>query len=258
MIRRQLAALVRLSLIDLYRRKDLAVLLILAAAVMVPLAMIRPFGVGGANRYVNEVAMAMIWLFSLIVALGVSARLFPAEFEARTIYPLLAKPVDRGTLLLGKYLGALAAAMSSLAVFYVLYGLMTGLRQGAWFPPMLLQAFVMHAGLLTMVVAIGLLGSLLMTPGANLTLAGIVLAVMLLFGRRLPELAATQSAPLKAIVLLVHAIGPHAEFFDVRQRLVHDWPLIPWSVCALVWAYALAYAAACLFLASAALRRRKL
>jgi ABC-type transport system involved in multi-copper enzyme maturation permease subunit len=258
MIRRQLAALVRLSLVDLYRRKDLAVLLILAFAVMAPLAMIKPFGVEGASRYLNEVAMAMIWLFSLIVALGVSARLFPAEFEARTIYPLLAKPVGRGTLLLGKYLGALAAAFSALALFYALYGLMTGLRQGAWFPPMLLQAFAMHAGLLTMVVAIGLLGSLLMTPGANLTLSGIILAAMFLFGRRLPDLAAAQPAPLKAVVLLMHAIGPHAEFFDMRQRLVHDWPMLPWGVCALVWAYALAYAAACLLLAAAALRRRKL
>jgi len=245
MIRRQLAALVRLSLVDLYRRKDLAVLLILAFAVMAPLAMIKPFGVESASRYLNEVAMAMIWLFSLIIALGVSARLFPAEFEARTIYPLLAKPVGRGTLLLGKYLGALAAAFSALALFYALYGLMTGLRQGAWFPPMLLQAFAMHAGLL-------------MTPGANLTLSGIILAAMFLFGRRLPDLAAAQPAPLKAVVLLMHAIGPHAEFFDMRQRLVHDWPMLPWGVCALVWAYALAYAAACLLLAAAALRRRKL
>ena len=257
MIRRQLASLVWLSLVDLRRRKDLFVLLILAFVVVAPLAMVKPFGVEGASRYLNEVAMALIWLFSLIIALGVSARLFPAEFEARTIYPLLARPLGRGTLLLGKYLGALSASILSLALFYVLYGLLTGLRQGLWFPPMLVQAFVMHAGLLVVVVAIGLLGSLLVTPGANLTLSGILLAAMLLFGRRLPALAAGQPAPLKAVVWLVYAIGPHAEFFDMRQRLVHDWPMLPWSVCALVWAYALAYAAACLLLASAALKRRK-
>ena len=157
MIRRQLAALARLSLLDLYRRKDLAVLLILAGAILVPLAFAKPFGVEGASRYLAEVAMAMIWLFSLIVALGVSARLFPPEFETRTIYPLLAKPVGRGVLLLGKYLGALAASLSALTLFYTLYGAMTGLRQGAWFPPILLQAFVMHAGLIVLVAAIGLL-----------------------------------------------------------------------------------------------------
>lgn len=258
MIRRQLAALARLSLLDLYRRKDLAVLLILAGAILVPLAFAKPFGVEGASRYLAEVAMAMIWLFSLIVALGVSARLFPPEFETRTIYPLLAKPVGRGVLLLGKYLGALAASLSALTLFYALYGAMTGLRQGVWFPPILLQAFVMHAGLIVLVAAIGLLGSLLVTPSANLTLAGIALAAMFGFGRRLPDLAAAQPGPLKALVWLVHAIGPHAEFFDMRQRLVHDWPMIPWSVCALVWAYAIAYAAGCLLLAAWALRRRKL
>ena len=46
----QLAALQRLSLLDLYRRKDMIVVVILFAVTLVPLAFFAPFGVSGASR----------------------------------------------------------------------------------------------------------------------------------------------------------------------------------------------------------------
>ena len=254
---RQLTALARLSVLELYRRKDLIVVFVLAAVILLPLAFFDPFGVAGASRYINELALLLVWLFSLVIGLGVSARLFPPEFESRTIYPMLAKPVGRGTILFGKYLGALAASFSALAVFYLAYGLLTGVRQGVWFPPILAQAFVLHAGFLTVVTAMGLLGSLVLTPAANLTMCGLLTAGMLSFGQRLPALAAAQPVPGKWVLQAIHWAGPHLEFFDLRQRLVHEWPPVGWGVCAAVSAYAVCYAAACLALAGWALRKKR-
>ena len=87
MISRQIIGFIKLSFLDLYRRKDLFVLLLLGFVLAVPLAMLRPFGQTGATRYMNEIAMLLIWVFSFVIALGSSARLFPPEFESRTIYP---------------------------------------------------------------------------------------------------------------------------------------------------------------------------
>ncbi len=258
MKRRQLGALMRLSLLDLYRRKDVFVLLLLSLVLLVPLALLRPFGVSGASRYMNELAMLLIWIFSAVVGLGVSIRLFPPEFDSRTIYPLLAKPIDRGTLLLGKYFGALATALSALLLFYLLYGVMTGVRQGDWFPPIFVQAFVLHAGCLVLLVAVALLGSLLVTPAANWTLCGMLFVGMLFFGHRLPMLAAATPMPARAFVWLGYVIGPHFEFFDMRQRLVHGWSRVGWGVCLLVLLYACAYASACLLIAGGVLKRKKL
>jgi ABC-type transport system involved in multi-copper enzyme maturation permease subunit len=188
----------------------------------------------------------------------VAARQFPPEFESRTIYPLLAKPVTRGTLLLGKYLGAGAASLSALAVSYLAYGVLTGLRQDLWFPAILLQAFVLHAGCVLMVTAVGLLGSLVLTPAANLTIGGIVTVAMLIAGQRLPLLAAEQPAPFGAVLTAVHWIAPHVEFFDLRQRVAHDWPPISWKICLAALAYAVGYAGLCLALAIRVFRRRQL
>ena len=81
---------------------------------------------------------------------------------------------------------------------------------------------------------------------------------MFLFGRRLPDYIATQGSPAKWIIAVVHAIGPHVEFFDLRQRLVHSWDMISWPVCGIALIYAACYSAACLWLAWLALRRKQL
>jgi ABC-type transport system involved in multi-copper enzyme maturation permease subunit len=254
---RQVSALARLAVLELYRRKDLIVVFVLSAVILLPLAFFTPFGVTGASRYMNELALLLVWLFSTAIGLGVSVRLFPPEFESRTIYPLLAKPVGRGTILLGKYVGALAAALSALVVFYVAYGVLTGVRQGVWFPVVLLQAFVLHAGFLAVITALGLLGSLLLTPSANLTSCVLLIVGMLLFGQRLPAFIAAQPIPGKWVLGLIHWLAPHLEFFDLRQRVVHQWPPIGWTVCAAVMAYAVAYAAACLTLAACVFRKKR-
>ena len=160
---RQLWALSVLSVLELYRRKDLIVVFVLASVILLPLAFFAPFGVSGAGRYRNEVALLLVWLFSAVIGLGVSARLFPPEFESRTVFPLLAKPVRRGTVLAGKYLGGLAASLSALAVFYLAYGVLAGVRQGVWFGVVLWQAFLLHAGFIVVLTALGLLGSLVLT-----------------------------------------------------------------------------------------------
>jgi Cu-processing system permease protein len=255
---RQISALSKLALLDLYRRKDLLVALILGAVILFPLVFFTPFGVGGANRYMDEIALLLIWAFSVVIGVGAASRLFPPEFESRTIFPLLSKPVSRGVLLLGKYLGALIAAVSALALFYIAYAVLTGLRQGAWFPLIWLQALLLHAGFMAVAVALALLGSLLLTPSANWTLCLLTLVGMLVFGQRLPELAATQPAPGNWILGLIQTVAPHCEFFDLRQRMIHGWPPIPWLVLLCAELYALLYSAACLALATLAFRRHRL
>ncbi len=254
---RQFKALVKLSFLELWRRNDIFALVLLGLALMVPLSMASPFGADGASRYLDEAALLLVWGFSLFIALGSGQRLLAPEFEARTIYPLLAKPISRGRLLFGKYLGALAASWSALAFFYVLFVGSVLLRGGA-FAAELPQALALHFAFIALAVAVSLLGSLLMSASANCALSSIVLVGMFFFGRRLPEYADGLNPALAWLVKAVYAIAPHAEFFDMRQRLVHGWGAVGWPVFAAVLCYALVYIAVLLGLASLALHRRRL
>ena len=252
----QLAALQRLSLLDLYRRKDMIVVVILFAVTLVPLAFFAPFGVSGASRQMNELALLLIWIFSIALSMAVSNRLMPPEFESRTIYPLLAKPVSRGTVLFGKYLGAVTASLSALALFYLGYALLVGFREQFWFPEVLIQAFILHAAFVLLLCALSVLGSLALTPSANWTLTALVAISMLLFGSRIPAYAASQVAPVRQILQAIDLLAPHFDFFDMRLRVVHHWSGISWGMCAFVVCYALVYSALCLFIASRLFRRK--
>ena len=254
---RQVKALVKLSFLELWRRNDVFALVVFAAALMVPLSMASPFGAAGASRYLDEVALLLIWGFSLFIALGTASRLFPPEFESRTIYPLLAKPISRGALLFGKYLGAVAASWSALLLFYALFAGM-GLARGVGVSAEILQGFVFHMAFVALAVAVALAGSLVVTPSANMALSSVALVSMFFFGRRLPEYAEAVPAPLSWLVYAAYAVCPHAEFFDMRQRLIHGWGGVDFAVSLAVLAYAAAYSAACLAFAGRLLGRRRI
>ena len=257
LVLRQVKALVRLSFLELWRRNDVFALVLLGLALMVPLAMASPFGAAGASRYLDEMALLLIWAFSLFVALGAGQRLFPPEFESRTIYPLLAKPISRTRLLVGKYFGAVAASWSALAFFYVLFAASVLLRGGT-FAAVLPQAVALHFAFVALAVAVSLLGSLLVTASASLTLSALILVGMFFFGRRLPEYADGLNPALAWIVKSVYALAPHAEFFDMRQRLVHGWGAVDGLVFVAVLAYTACYVVALLSAAAIVLRRRRL
>ncbi len=253
----QIRSLVRLSFLELWRRNDVWGLLVLAVALMVPLASLSPFGADGATRYLQEMALLLLWAFSLFISIGVGARLFPPEFESRTIYPLLAKPISRGRLLVGKYLGALAAAFSALAFFYVLF--FTGLLcRGESVGLAAVQGVILHFFFVALVVALSLLGSLLMSASANATVTSVLVLGMYFFGRRLPEIAETAGGIPGGIIRFVYALAPHVEFFDMRQRIVHAWGPVDASVFLVVIAYGLVYTGVLLACATVVLKRKRL
>ena len=220
---RRIGALVKLSLLELWRRNDMFALLVLALVLLVPLSLARPFGASGATRYFDEAALLLVWGYSLFISLGIGGRLFTSEFANRTVYPLLAKPVSRGELLVGKYLGAVAASWSALAFFYVLWAVSSLLRGGECLTVCFFQAFFLHALFMALAVAAAVAGSFLLSPSASTTLLAILFPAMFFFGRRLPEYAENVSGVLKGLVYAVYWVAPHAEFFDMRQRLVHGW-----------------------------------
>jgi len=255
---RRIGALVKLSLLELWRRNDMVALLILSLVLLVPLSLARPFGASGAVRYFDEAALLLIWAYSLFVALGIGGRLFTNEFANRTIYPLLAKPVSRGELLLGKYLGAVVASLSALAFFYALWMVSSALRGGEWFSACLVQAFFLHSMFVAFAVAAALLFSFVATPSAGTTILSILLPAMFFFGRRLPEYAENVSGALSPLVRIFYWMAPHVEFFDMRQRLVHGWGGVEPVVFLAALGYGLAYAAVTLWLAHIVFKRKKL
>src|SRR2546430_105899 len=98
-----ISALAGVVIKELYRRKDFYVLFILTAVMTLALALVNFFHDPNIVRHIKEICLILIWISALIIAIGTTARQIPAEREQRTIFPLLAKPVTRAQVIIGKF-----------------------------------------------------------------------------------------------------------------------------------------------------------
>ena len=241
---------------ELYRRKDFYVLFILTALLTLVLGSVNFFNEDKIVRYLKEICLFLIWISSLVIAITTTARQIPAEREQRTIFPLLAKPVTRPQLVVGKFLGCWLACGLSLLVFYFFFGVVSGSREHHWPVLNYFQAITLHWFMLGVVAAMTLLGSVVFAaPSSNNTITFVVVAGILLLARHLNKVALQLSEPWQSVVYGCYFAIPHLELFDVRDLIIHNFAVIPW----LIWAAALAYATlyAAVFLAATCLVFRR-
>jgi ABC-type transport system involved in multi-copper enzyme maturation permease subunit len=235
-------AIAMLVVKELYRRKDFYVLFVITAVITLLLGAVNFFNEDRVVRYLKEVCLLLIWVSALVVGVTTAARQIPAERESRTIFPLLAKPVTRLELLLGKFLGCWLACGIALVLFYVFFGVLSGSREHHW--PVLgyLQALWLHWCFLGVVTAMAMLGSVVFTaPSSNATIVFLVVAGIMLLGGHLNRLALRSEGLAGTALSVVYFAIPHLELFDVRDLVIHNWPLVSWWACLGATAYAMVY-----------------
>jgi ABC-type transport system involved in multi-copper enzyme maturation permease subunit len=255
---RTIFALAGVVIKELYRRKDFYVLFILTIVICVIMASVNIFNDNQIVRYLKELCLLLIWVSSLVIAITTTARQIPAEREQRTLLPLLAKPLTRTQLILGKFLGCWLACGLVLICFYAFFGALAASREHAW--PLLsyFQAAILHWMALGVVIAMTLLGSLVFAaPSSNSTICFVLVATILCVGRYLDAVALTLAEPLRSVIYAFYYAIPHVEIpFEMRNLIVHDWPLIGWKFIGLDILYLLAYMAIFLVAACLVFRRK--
>jgi ABC-type transport system involved in multi-copper enzyme maturation permease subunit len=252
-------ALANIVIKELYRRKDFYVLFVLTAVITLLMGAIRFFHDPQIVRDLKEMCLLLVWIASLIIAITTAARQIPAERESRTIFPLLAKPVTRGQVVIGKFLGCWLATGIALVVFYLLFGIMSGAHEDKWPVLNFFQAFWLQWVMLAVVVAMVLLGSIVFSaPSANVTICFFVVLGILTLGGHLNQVALQQQEPLSTITYTVYFLLPHLEWFDIRKFIVFNWALVPWRYCFLATLYAFVYVALFLFSTWLVFRRKAL
>ncbi len=244
---------------ELYRRKDFYVLFVLTALLTLAAAAMNFFHDEKIVRYVKDICLLLIWVSALLVAIVTTARQIPAEREARTIFPLLAKPVSRGQVIAGKFLGCWLATGVALVVFYFFFAVITGSREQIWPLAVYLQALWMQWAMLAVVIAMVLLGSIYFAaPSSTITICFIVVAGILGLGTHLHVVALQQAEPMQTILTLGYFLMPHLEWYDLRDFVVYDMGLVSWGAFALATLYAAVWTGIFLLLAWFGFRRKNL
>ena len=236
------------------RDKVLYNLVLFAILLIAASLLIGELTAGQDVKIIKDLGLSATSIFGLFIAVFIGIGLVSKEVERRSIYALLAKPIERGQLVLGKYVGlvlTLAVNVSVMAVaLYAVLGFMSwGVpREVAqtWDAPGLDPALLEAIGLilveLMLVTAIALFFSTFSTPilSAAFTFGLFVVGHFSSDLRNFQDVVASPAAA--RIARALYWVLPNLAQFDVKDNVVHGVP-VPIAYVATTTAYGVLYIA---------------
>ena len=237
------------------RDKVLYNLVFFALLVMGVSVVLGKMTLGERLKIIQDVSLAGMSVFGLLIAIFVGIGLVHKEIQRRTVYILLAKPISRRRFVVGKYLGLMLVIGLNMAVMTLALLALLALFSPTGVPWGSLVAVLLILVELMVVTAVAVLFSTFSTPtlSAMLTLGVWVIGR---FSSDLVRLAARSENPaLRVLVRLAHALLPNLEKFDVKHLVVYGMGIEPAYVAGAIL-YGLLYIGMLLLLACAIFERR--
>ena len=228
---------------ELVRRKDIYLIFALLLIILFYSGSLSFGGESNFQRYFKEVGISFTYIFSVIIAITFASRQIPQETETKSVYHILARPVSRIEFITGKFFGVFFVSMASFSIFYAVYIISLLLRKDFSTPAILfIEGYILHACLLSFFTSVTILFSLFLSVASNA-----VIMLILYFGTN------WFGATFPAYIYL-----PHPELFDIRDKIIHSWDMVPVNIMYFLTLYALVYTALFLFTGYAVFRRRNL
>jgi len=205
------------------------------------------------EKIIKDIGLAAMELFGTLIAVFIGTGLVSKEIERRSLFPLLAKPLSRGELFLGKFAGLAFTLLVNLAVMTAgLYA--TLLATGRRLDLLLLSAIVpIFLGLMLVVSFAMLFSSLTSSALAAIFTVGIAVAGRFTDTVRHLREVAPDSPPWLGQAL--YAVLPNFAHFDLKDRVTYGDP-VPFAVLLWITVYAVAWIGIVLGLGLAAFRSR--
>ena len=218
---RPVLAIARTVLLEAVRRKDIYVIIALCCGLILIVLTGDFFATTGLVKFYREISLKLMGAATAIAVLLLATRQLPREFELRTVYPLLARPVGRFTFLIGKGLGVCAAAAFCLGLFMLLYSGGSCLLGGAIHWGLLLQ----HLYLQLLLAAVLTAGCFLLSLALNYD-AALVIGFLLTFAANLISSASLTLYELtntigRGLILMLTFALPQFMLFDLSEKTVH-------------------------------------
>ena len=230
-------ALAIAGMLETFRRKDVYVVLVLMGLMIAGAAAFGFFGVRGLEVFMRDVAFTVISLFATLLAVIVAARQIPEEVQRRTIYPLMARPISRWQLLLGKWVAASLAAVLAFVLLAALARILLacfGVPVATIFWQYVLLKCIGLVWLCALTVAL----SVLMTHGATVVLS-LILAIGSGAFTRSMLLYHSETGAWSGLFNVLYGLLPHYDFFDLGRKVTYGWDPVPGWVLGYLAGYAL-------------------
>ena len=205
------------------------------------------------EKIIKDLGLAAMDVFGTVIAIFIGVGLVAKEIERRSLYPLLAKPLSRGELLLGKFAGLAFTLLVNVAVMALgLY--LTLLLTGRRLDLSLLKAvYGIYLGLLV-VLALALFFSTV-TSSAVASVCTVSVVAAGRFSDVIRNMNQVTTGVPTFMTEFLYWLLPNFRNFDFKNAVVYGLP-VPFDLLALVTLYAAVYTSVVLLLALAAFRSK--
>jgi len=237
------------TILESFRRKDPYVVVILAAIIVFGAGVFSRFGTEDLGKFVKDVGFTITTVMAMVICVITAARQIPTEIQNRTLYPLVAKPVSRFSLFLGKYIGVGIMATGVVLIFSIeLYALfrILGIPTSAVFFQMVYLRIISMWIIAAMVLGL----STVFTHGANVTISLLLALAMQTFTNTMVAVRTELEGWGVRVVDAIYWIVPHLQLFDLSKKEVHQWPAVPLWVLAALTLYGAIYSSVFLAMGS--------
>lgn len=247
-------------LIEAVRRREIYAIILVATLLIGAIMTVDFFDLQGLTKFYREVALKIMSIATVLTAIVLAARQLPREFENRTIYPLMAKPVSRTSFLIGKLFGVMLSAAFCFAIFMIIFVAGT-FYLGGEIPWVLFVQFIYLQMILILVMtALSFWLSMMLNLDAAITI-GVLLYI---FAATLMSMTTyiydyTGALGQRILQFLTFAI-PQLPLFDLSEKAVHAqfWEPLSARILSLISIYGLVYASLYFGLAMLWFRRKPL
>ncbi len=213
----RILAIARNTFRETVRDKILYNLILFALIMILSSLALGQLTLGNEDKVILDLGLSSISIFGVLIAIFIGIGLVYKELEKKTVYALLAKPVHRYELILGKYIGLLFTLLVNLLIMTVgleLALLYTGGIGTGVYLRILPGAYVIFMSL-ALVTALALLFSTFSTPALS-ALFTFFLWIIGHFGRDLQGFGElTKSAAIKWICRIIYYVIPNFSNFNI-------------------------------------------
>jgi Cu-processing system permease protein len=207
------------------RDRVLYVILFFAVILLLGTRFLPEVAAGSSVKLILDAGLATISLFGLVVSVFVGTNLINKEIEKRTIFVLIAKPLKRSELLLGKHLGlgAVVAILVGLMFLVFLLAIFAIIQVNPGFVPLQSMAYSVGLNYLELLVIIA--AALFFSTFTSSLMASVFTFSLYLIGHFSRDLLALGSIAknenIATLTRVIYTILPDLERFNIRNESIY-------------------------------------
>lgn len=252
----RILTIARMTMIENTRKQVFHVIMLLTLTVVCSSTLLSFFTMGVQVKILKDLCMTSILFCGGILAVALAATAIPGEVESRTCYPVLARPVRRGELIAGKYIGTILTVYAGLAAIAIAFAALLAARHALDLLLIVALGFALLE--VAVVAAISMCLSTFSTPAvAAMVSLFVYIAGTVKIAYFKPLIDGMVNPVAQAIVRGFYHLLPNLESFNFKDALVHRLA-VPEVYMVQVVVYGLCYTALALTVAAMAFGRREL